>query len=130
MSSISIAEAAEYYANWKSFNSKNSVGGYPMNQIFPNAYTSEIADINAILANNPAKLRIYFGYDSDKPTPEPGSGTFPMKIMLVGVNAQGQDIINTSGVGPTGIYDHCAPCPVNCDNASPINTYTGTNPAT
>ena len=129
MSSISIAEAAEYYANWKSFNSKNSVGGYQMNQIFPNAYTTGIADINAILLNNPAKLRIYFGYDSSKPCPEPGSGTFPMKIMIVGVNAAGEDIINSTGE-VSGIYDHCVPCPSACDNASPINNYTGSRETT
>jgi len=127
MSSISLSEAASYYSNWKKVNEKNTVNGYPMNQIFPNAYTADIADINAILAHNPAKLRVYFGYNSDSPTPQ--SEGFPMKIMFVGVNSQGQDIISTTGT-PCGIYDNFNPCPTTCDNASPINTYTGTQQTT
>jgi hypothetical protein len=120
MSSISITEAAAYTANWRKFNENNNIDGQevPLDAIFPNAYSVNIADINAIMANSPSKLRIYFGYSAPTPGPLP-SGEFAMKVMIVGVNSEGKDMIYSTGT-TSGIYDHCQPCPSMCDPSSQL----------
>jgi hypothetical protein len=121
MSSISINEAATYTSNWRTFNQSNQIGDYNISQLFPNAYNVNIEDI-AALVNEPGieKIRIYFGYDTKNPEPQP-DGTFPMKVMIVGVDGSNKDIIYT-GTELSGIYDHCQPCPSLCDTASPLSS--------
>lgn len=119
MSTITLDEAIKETYNWRTFNESNTVAGIPMNQIFPNAYSVDIEDIKAILSEGDvAKIRVYFGYSVDKPVPLP-DGEFPMKIMLVGVNAQGQDMVYTAREA-CGVYNHCQPCPSACDSSSPL----------
>jgi hypothetical protein len=125
MAGIPIKEASANAENWRKFNAENTVDGIPLNQIFPNAYSVNLADINALLAEGGiAKLRIYFGYHELPPTPVPTPGPtteYPMCVMLVGVNSDGKDIIYNSGP-VSGIYDHCVPCPTTCDATSPLAT--------
>lgn len=80
------------------------------------AFRVDVKEINEILAElNTDYIRIYFGSDN---------GT--EKLVLVGVDAQGNDIINPMGGKISGTYDFNQPCPSTCDTASPL--YTGRMP--
>ena len=51
-------------------------------------------------------IRAYMGVD----------GTGAQKLMFVGVNADGKDLIDDNHL----IYDKTEPCPNNCDSTSPL----------
>ena len=70
-------------------------------------------------------VRAYLGVEKlrDKDT---GKKYYVEKLMFVGVDANGKDMISSSdGItldnGPLDIYDFSTPCPTTCDNQSPLN---------
>lgn len=117
---IPTADAAEMAANWRTYNSNETINGYTVDQIMPNAYTISVDDLKK-LSEEPgvSGIRIYFGYMQQDPEPLVGDN-FSMRLMMVGVDANGNDII-LSGEGRSGIYDHFEPCPNTCDVNSPLS---------
>lgn len=68
-------------------------------------------NIDQIYAANPAvvqDIRVYLGIDDNN---QPA-------LMMVGVDAQGNDLIDEKG--GYLVYDFCNPCPSNCDTKSPM----------
>ncbi len=117
---IPLIDAEAYTSNWRNFNSSNTVNGNPLDSYLANAFTFDLADITDLMAEQGInRVRVYFGYNDPLPTP----GTpIPMKVMLVGVDAEGSDIIYTSEAAPdSGIYDFALPCPSYCDSNSPLS---------
>jgi hypothetical protein len=57
-------------------------------------------------------VRIYFGLDEH--TPEN-----PAKLLMVPVDINGTDMINTTGAN-SQIYDFTMPCPPTCDSSSEL----------
>lgn len=118
---IPLPEAETYTENWRTFNSTTMLGDTQLSSYLANAFTFDLADVNAIMSEaGISQVRIYFGYDS----PEPTAGTtMPMKVMLVGVDAEGNDIIySTEASTNSGIYDFAVPCPNYCDTSSPLSS--------
>ncbi|MFA6261308.1 MAG: hypothetical protein WC760_07570 [Bacteroidia bacterium] len=121
ISPIPLPEAETYTENWRNFNTTTMLGAEPLSGYLANAFTFDLADVTALMAESGInQVRIYFGYDS----PEPNAGTpLPMKVMLVGVDAQGNDMIDLSPEATTsGIYDFAVPCPSYCDANSPLSS--------
>jgi hypothetical protein len=115
---IPLNDARAYTRNWREYNAVNTVNNlFKLNEMFPSAFTFDLSDVTP-LVNDPrvAQVRVYFGYDQAEPAPSP---TSPMKVMLVGVDAEGRDLVN-EGEGESGIYDFATPCPPTCDPASPL----------
>ena len=86
-------------------------------------------DLQEVLAEDGvASVRAYIGVEKI-PNPNGGKPTYEEKLMIVGVNAQGKDMITVPGpngelIGdPEGgnIYDFSKPCPTYCDPGSPLN---------
>ncbi len=120
MSEIALNDAISMTTEWRQLTASFAVNGYQLNTLLPNAYTIDRNDLDQLFQNKSCQnIRIYFGLScpGDKPVPGP-DGTFPMKIIMVGVDAGGKDIYSTET--PTGVYDHYSPCPSNCDSASPL----------
>lgn len=119
---IPLPEAEQYTANWRSFNSSTMLGENELSAYLANAFTFDLADVSALMAESGiTQVRIYFGYNS--PEPSASSSATPMKVMLVGVDSEGNDIIyTTEASGNSGIYDFAIPCPTYCDASSPLNS--------
>jgi hypothetical protein len=97
---ITLAQAQAWATKWRS-NPANTVKAHLIPEV----------DISQLLAEpGIANIRAYIGIDDN--------GT--NKLMLVGVDADGKDMINDA----TGqyIYDFTRPCPADCDNTSPLFT--------
>jgi hypothetical protein len=78
------------------------------------AFSINIDEVNDMLKEaGTNSIRLYFGLDNGVE-----------KLVLVAVNANGQDIINPTVGGQTisGTYDFCQPCPPICDANSPLLT--------
>lgn len=76
------------------------------------AFKIDIAEVSNMLEEaGTTAIRLYFGLDNGVE-----------KLVLVAVNANGQDIINPTVGGQiiSGTYDFCAPCPPTCDQSSPL----------
>ncbi len=68
------------------------------------AFCIDKAEVEQIFSNPAAvSMRAYLGQDD--------SG---VRLVMVGVNAEGKDILEP-------IYDHASPCPDNCDDSSVLN---------
>jgi len=68
------------------------------------AFKIDKAEIDLIFNDpNAAGIRTYLGKDSNG-----------LRLVMVGVDSNGDDILGT-------YYDHCDPCPSNCDNNSILN---------
>ena len=116
---ISVNDASKMTANWRSFNSTATLNSYSMDQIMPNAYTISADDVKSLMAEPGVNgIRIYFGYLDEEPTPLEGDH-FAMKLVMVGVDSNGNDIVFNGD--HSGIYDQFQPCPDKCDtNNSPL----------
>ncbi len=73
-----------------------------------NAFLIPTDDITDIINNNKGvvSVRAYLGYDG-----------IEYKLMIVGVDANDNDLIDEAG---HHIYDFTKPCPVRCDVNSPL----------
>lgn len=118
MPQITLTEAIDATTNWRSFNSTNTINsGALISEYLPNAFTIDGEELKKILAEeNCVNVRVYFGYSSTNPEPSP-EGSYPMQVVFVGVDANGQDMVSGGY-----IYDRYNPCPGNssCDSTSPL----------
>jgi hypothetical protein len=74
------------------------------------AYLIPGLDITELLKQNDlVNFRAYLGYDPEKQM---------NKLMIVGVDAEGKDLINEQD--GQYIYDMTSPCPLTCDVTSPL----------
>ncbi len=70
-------------------------------------------------------IRAYIGVEKTKDK-KTGENTFEEKLMIVGVDANGKDMLTLSSDGDTltsdsgNIYDFSRPCPTACDFSSPL----------
>ena len=98
---IPLQTAETWTAAWQTAN-PNSI----------KAFKIDLAEVNDMLQEvGTTAIRLYFGLDNGVE-----------KLVLVAVNANGQDIINPTVGGQTisGTYDFCTPCPPVCDPSSPL----------
>ena len=87
---ITLAEGVTYTTAWRTAHS-DLVKGFKIDK----------AEVNEIFADeNAVAMRAYLGYDGTEP-----------KIVIVGVDADGKDILSN-------VYDFCEPCPSTCDESS------------
>jgi hypothetical protein len=97
---ITLTQAQAWATKWRS-NPANKVKAHLIPEV----------DITQLLAEpGITNVRAYIGIDD----------TGMHKLMLVGVDANGKDMINDA----TGqyIYDFTMPCPTTCDENSPLYT--------
>ena len=100
---IPLQTAIDWTTAWRAVNA-NAI----------KAYTISSQEINDIMAETGAvSIRLYFGLDNGV-----------QKLVLVGVDATGKDIINpvVKGQVVSGTYDFVNPCPPTCDATSPLMT--------
>lgn len=86
------------------------------------AFLIPLEDLKEVIKEpNVANVRAYIGIDKSNDN-EP-------HLIIVGVNAEGEDIIykaagkgcvDTDGTENTGLYDFSDPCPTTCDVNSPL----------
>ncbi len=97
---ITLTQAQEWARNWVS-NPKNTVKAHLIPEV----------DVTQLLAEpGVANIRAYIGIDENGVN----------KLMLVGVDAEGKDMINDAE--GQYIYDFTMPCPSTCDVDSPLYT--------
>jgi hypothetical protein len=79
------------------------------------SFLVDVDELNDIIAisDQVQYVRFYFGYNG-------AQREHPEKLLLVPVDANGVDMINTIGDN-SQIYDFTMPCPPTCDMDSPIN---------
>lgn len=100
---IPLQTAVDWTSNWR--------------RAFPNsvkAFKINIDEVNDMLKEvGTNSIRVYFGIDAGVE-----------KLVLVAVDASGNDIINPTVNGDqiSGTYDFCQPCPPTCDQNSPLLT--------
>lgn len=95
---ISLATAQAWAKNWRD-NQPDTVKAYLIPQV----------DITELMGEpNVQDVRAYCGIDEN--------GNY--KLMLVGVDANGVDLINEAA--GAYIYDFTEPCPRTCDTTSPL----------
>jgi hypothetical protein len=97
---ITLAQAQAWATKWRS-NPANTVKAF----LIPENDVTQLLQEPGI-----ANIRAYLGVDEQ--------GT--QKLMLVGVNGDGRDMI--SDADGQNIYDFTLPCPSNCDETSPLYT--------
>lgn len=117
---IPLSQAEVYTQNWRDFNGSTTVNGVPLSSYLANAFTFDLQDIYDLMSESGiTNVRFYFGYDSNEPAP---GLPIPMKVMLVGVDAEGKDMIYPAeSSSASGIYDFAIPCPSVCDTSSPLS---------
>lgn len=107
---IPLQSAVDWTTNWRSANA-NSIKAFKMD-------AQEILDILAEIGSTGTGIRLYFGLENGVE-----------KLVLVGIDNNGNDIINPTVKGQqiSGTYDFNQPCPPTCDVNSPL--YTGDMPS-
>lgn len=118
---VTLDHAISGTTRWRDFLNSfdKSTTPIPQNQKLK-AFLIPIADIQALAASqNAANVRAYLSL-----TATPEDGTSAMRLFLVAVGEDGNDIIEPIDPGdPTGlytIYDFTSPCPNFCDIQSPL----------
>ena len=94
---ITLDEAKEWAASWRTTPPKDLAKGHWI----PGEALSELLATEGVV-----DVRAYMGVDE--------TGT--QKLMFVGVDADGKDLIDDNHL----IYDNTEPCPKNCDPTSPL----------
>lgn len=89
------------------------------------AFTIPLIDLKEVLGEGATSARAYLGVKKTKDK-ETGEYHFEEKLMFVGVDENGKDMISSKDgevLDPEndGIYDATKPCPDLCDNSSPLN---------
>ena len=114
--SVNLQTAIDWVRNWRNkyFISKE-------NEAMPlelKAFTVSKADFITMMDNEDAQyIRFYLAAGPENGTA--GSSEVP-KLIIVGTDINGSDIIGQNGTGL--IYDRTAPCPRMCDLNSPLFT--------
>jgi hypothetical protein len=110
---ISLTLAAEMIRRYKINNENILCDEFKKRSILPYNETFDRNDVVNLLSRGAQKLRIYYGMDND------------MKVhaILVGVDADGHDILPTSNLEATTdlILEQSSRCPDMCPDPSPIN---------
>ena len=94
---ITLDEAKEWTSSWRTNPPKDLAKGH----LIPGGALSELLATNGVV-----DVRAYMGVDE--------TGT--QKLMFVGVDANGKDLIDANHL----IYDKTEPCPKCCDPSSPL----------
>jgi len=94
---ITLDEAKKWTSSWRNNPPKDLAKGH----LIPGGALSELLATNGVV-----DVRAYMGVDE--------TGT--QKLMFVGVDANGKDLIDANHL----IYDNTEPCPKNCDPTSPL----------
>lgn len=94
---ITLDEAKDWTTSWRTNPPKDLAKGH----LIPGDALREL-----LAADGVVDVRAYMGVDS--------TGT--QKLMFVGVDANGNDMIDNNNL----IYDNTEPCPKNCDPTSPL----------
>ena len=94
---ITLDEAKEWATSWRTNPPKDLAKGH----LIPGEALSELLETEGVV-----NVRAYMGVDT--------TGT--QKLMFVGVNNDGKDLIDANHL----IYDNTQPCPKNCDPTSPL----------
>lgn len=97
---ITLATAQTWAAKWRA-NPANTVKAHLIPEIDVTQLLTEVGVAN---------LRAYIGVDENGVN----------KLMIVGVDAEGNDMINDQKA--QYIYDFTVPCPTTCDINSPLYT--------
>lgn len=89
------------------------------------AFTIPLVDLKEVIGEGAVSARGYLGVKKTKDK-ETGDIIFEEKLMFVGVDADGKDMIsskNGEDLDDDGgrIYDATDPCPDLCDDSSPLN---------
>ena len=95
---ITLDEAKEWTSSWRTNPPKDLAKGH----LIPGDALRELLATDGVV-----DVRAYMGVDT--------TGT--QKLMFVGVDANGKDMIDDNNL----IYDTTKPCPPNCDPTSPLN---------
>ena len=94
---ITHDEAKEWATSWRTNPPKDLAKGH----LIPGGALTELLATEGVV-----DVRAYMGVDE--------TGT--QKLMFVGVDADGKDLIDDNHL----IYDNTEPCPKNCDPTSPL----------
>ena len=94
---ITLDETKAWTTSWRTNPPKDLAKGH----LVPGGALRELLAIDGVV-----DVRAYMGVDT--------KGT--QKLMFVGVNANGEDLIDANHL----IYDTTEPCPKNCDPTSPL----------
>ena len=94
---ITLDEAQKWASSWRNNPPKDLAKGH----LIPGEALTELLATEGVV-----NVRAYMGVDE--------TGT--QKLMFVGVNANGEDLIDANHL----IYDTTEPCPKNCDPTSPL----------
>ncbi|RAK19755.1 hypothetical protein B0I03_10915 [Flavobacterium aquaticum] len=94
---ITLDVAKAWATSWRTNPPKDLAKGH----LIPGGALSELLATNGVV-----DVRAYMGVDE--------TGT--QKLMFVGVDANGKDLIDANHL----IYDNTEPCPKNCDPTSPL----------
>lgn len=94
---ITLEEAKEWAISWRTNPPKDLAKGH----LIPGGALSELLATEGVV-----DVRAYMGVDD--------TGT--QKLMFVGVDADGKDLIDDNHL----IYDKSSPCPSICDTSSPL----------
>ena len=115
---ITLAQAKRWTARWRKMEP-----GYNEHQDC-RAFNIPLDDLQDVIDEGAVTVRAYLGVK--KNTVE-GETVYEEKLIIVGVDAQGKDMIKLSKDGETleagggDIYDLTEPCPELCDDSSPLN---------
>lgn len=100
---ISLTDFTNWQANWEN----NAIAFLTANSPdILNSFTVKKVDLTEVMGENPVQVRYYLGLEAGK------NGAWIPHLMIVGVDAQGADMID-----PTQneyVYDFVCPCPVEC----------------
>ena len=87
------------------------------------AFTIPLVDLKEVIGEGAVAARAYLGVEKTKVD---GENVFIEKLMFVGVDKNGKDMISSNNgedlnAASGGIFDATKPCPDTCDNTSPLN---------
>lgn len=87
------------------------------------AFTIPLIDLKEVIGEGAVAARAYLGVEKTKVE---GEYVFIEKLMFVGVDENGKDMISSKDgevLDPErdGIFDATTPCPEYCDDSSPLN---------
>ncbi len=114
VASLPLAQAIQWTKNWRMLMKNLVKPGGPAQINEVRAFNMTIAEIEAAInppdgAQVPVSARIYLGCADSSP-----KTASDFKLIIVGVDANGEDIL-------TNIGDFSHPCPTFCDPKSPLN---------
>ncbi len=115
---ISLKKAQKWATEWR-----DDEASY--NKYFDcRAFTIPLEDLKEVIAEGAVSVRGYLGVKKSEDK-ETGETIFEEKLMFVGVDKNGKDMISSSDgltldADSDGIFDATKPCPDTCDFSSPL----------